>query len=125
MALAKVFKPSKRKTIVAVPIQIGSIFYDGTEKSPTWQNFNPKQLTISGDISATVLGTYTAVFTPKKNCFWADGTQNPVGVEWSIEFDDTSFAVGKNMLVSNTMRFGTDFVLIGDSTDDVEQEVSQ
>ena len=45
--------------------------YNGSSRSPSWNNYDSTKLTISGDTSATNQGTYTVGFTPKKGYVWA------------------------------------------------------
>lgn len=59
--------------ISTVPSQNGTLTYNGTEQSPTWNNFNSNELTIGGDIEPKInAGTYTATFTPNANYEWAE-----------------------------------------------------
>lgn len=73
-----------RAKITSVPSQNGTILYDGTPKSPTWNNYDPDKLTIGGTTTATNAGIYTATFTPKFNYQWADGTITAKEVTWEI-----------------------------------------
>ena len=72
-------------TIDAVPSQNGSLSYTGSAQSPAWNSYNPNTLTISGETSGTEAGTYTAIFTPKENYSWNDGTSTPREVTWTID----------------------------------------
>lgn len=72
-------------SINTVPSQAGSLVYNGNELTPSWNGYNPDQLTIGGTVKGTAAGTYTATFTPKDDYVWADGTQDPVTVNWTIE----------------------------------------
>lgn len=71
-------------TINAVPTQNGTLTYTGQAQSPSWNSFDTNALTISGVTSGTNAGTYTAIFTPKENYQWSDGTTNPKQVTWTI-----------------------------------------
>ena len=73
-----------KQPVNIVPSTNSSITYDGSAKTPLWQNFDPEQLTISGNTSATNAGTYTVYFTPKADYEWWDGTSTPKEVTWSI-----------------------------------------
>ena len=83
---------SNTPKLVAVPVQSGTLTYTGKAKSPTWEGYDSTLLTISGTNSATNAGTYTATFTPKKNCTWTDGTSNPKNVSWTIDKATNSFS---------------------------------
>lgn len=109
--LARVNVPGgQRATKINIPLpaQSGVLFYDGTEQSPTWNNYAANQLDISGTTAATEVGTYTAYFTPKGKYFWQDNSQATIPVTWSI-----NLATDSDSLVNNTMRFGTDSFYFG------------
>lgn len=72
-------------SINAVPSQSGSLFYTGGAQSPTWDNYNPTQLTLSGQTSGTNVGEYTATFTPIAPYVWSDGTSGAKNVTWTIQ----------------------------------------
>ena len=67
---------------LVTPSVLGDVIYDGTEQSPTWNNYNPVQLTIGGTVSATDAGTYTATFTPNSGYDW--GGTFPGASAWAI-----------------------------------------
>lgn len=71
-------------TINVVPDTTSSFTYDGSVKTPVWRNYDPEQLTITGNTSATNAGTYKVYFTPKADYEWSDGTIDPREVQWSI-----------------------------------------
>ena len=73
-----------KQPVNIVPSTNGSFTYDGSAKTPLWQNFDPEQLSISGSTSATNAGTYTVYFTPKADYEWYDGTSTPKEVQWRI-----------------------------------------
>ena len=77
------------KQEVAVPSQNGSITYDGTEKSPTWSNYDPNHMNIDSENSteaATNAGTYPVrfVLSDKTNYYWTGGSSEDYEAEWSI-----------------------------------------
>lgn len=53
-----------------VPYQQGTLYYTGNVLTPTWANYDPNQLEISGTTYATDVGTYEVTFTPTKNYKW-------------------------------------------------------
>lgn len=67
------------------PYQTETLTFTGEEQSPTWGAFDPEKLEISGDTAAVNAGEYEAVFTPKGDYVWADESQNPVVVKWTIQ----------------------------------------
>lgn len=70
--------------INTVPDTNSSFTYDGTTKTPLWQNYDPEQLSISGNTAGINAGTYKVYFTPKSDYEWWDGTSTPKEVTWSI-----------------------------------------
>lgn len=70
--------------INVVPDTLSAFTYDGSAKTPLWQNFDPDQLTIGGVTSAIDAGSYTVFFTPKSDFEWWDGTTTPKEVTWRI-----------------------------------------
>lgn len=72
------------KAAVAVPSQSGSRTYNGKAQSPAWSNYDANKLTIGGTTSGTNAGSYNAVFTPKANYCWSDGTAGEKTVTWTI-----------------------------------------
>ena len=71
-------------TISAVPTQNGTLTFTGSEQSPSWNNYNPKTLTLGGVTTGTNAGTYTATFTPKEGYKWSDDTTAAKEVTWTI-----------------------------------------
>lgn len=71
-------------TIPVLPTQRGTLTYNGSAQSPSWSNYDPEQLTISGVTPMVNAGTYTAEFTPKPGYQWWDGITGFKTVEWTI-----------------------------------------
>lgn len=74
----------ERKSLTAVPSQKNTLTYSGSALTPTWNNYDSSQLTISGETSATTAGTHYATFTPTANYRWSDGTTTGKQVAWTI-----------------------------------------
>ena len=72
-------------TISSTPSQNGSLVYNASVQSPTWNSYNPKQLTLGGVTEGTNAGEYEATFTPKGDYVWSDGTQDARTVTWTIK----------------------------------------
>lgn len=72
-------------TINTVPSQAGSLTYTGSQQTPAWNGYNPEMLELSGVTEGINAGEYDAIFTPLGDYVWADGTQDPVTVHWTIE----------------------------------------
>ena len=71
-------------TISTTPSQSGSLTYNTNPQSPSWSNYNSAQLTLGGVTSGTNVGSYNAIFTPKDDYMWSDGTTAAKTVSWSI-----------------------------------------
>lgn len=70
---------------VNLPSQSGTITYDGTAKTPTWLNYDPLKLQISGDYqNKTNAGTYQTGFKPISPYTWSNGNQNIQNTSWTI-----------------------------------------
>lgn len=70
--------------IPSLPVQSGNLTYNGSAQSPSWSNYDPEQLTISGVTPVVNAGSYNARFTPKPGYQWWDGTTEFKTVEWTI-----------------------------------------
>lgn len=75
----------KRAIIALIPIQSSSLVYDGNSLSPSWDNYNTSELSISGSTTGINAGDYNAIFTPTLNYQWADGSVVQKSVVWTIE----------------------------------------
>lgn len=69
---------------VEVPYQQGSLTYNGTIQRPTWSDYNESYFTINGNTEGLNAGVYVAMFTPKSNYCFADGSAFK-NVDWSID----------------------------------------
>lgn len=101
----------ERKSISAVPSQSGSLTYSGSALTPSWSNYDPDQLTISGEISATTAGTYYATFTPTANYRWSDGTITGKQVGWTIGKAAGSLSLSKTSITLNADAKSTTFTV--------------
>lgn len=71
--------------ISAVPVQSGTITYDGSAKTPAWLNYDTSKLQISGDYqNKTNVGTYPVGFKPISPYTWSNGTQELKNGTWAI-----------------------------------------
>lgn len=71
-------------TINVVPTQNGTLTYNGSAQSPSWNSYDPNALTLGGVTTGTNAGTYTATFTPKDKYQWSDGSKTAREVTWTI-----------------------------------------
>lgn len=83
--LALKLAQSAQLLIYVEPSQNGALIYNGKEQSPVWVGYNQEQMELSGVTEGVAAGTYEAVFTPKGDFMWVDGTQDPKLVSWTIE----------------------------------------
>lgn len=67
-----------------VPVQIGTLTYNGKEQRPVWSSYDQDRMIIGGVYSATDAGTYTATFTPARGYQWEDGATDTRAVSWTI-----------------------------------------
>ena len=89
---------------IPLPTQSGNVTYNGSAQSPTWTNYDPIQITMTGETSATDAGTHTVTCVPNGRCFWADGTQDPKTTTWTIGKAAGSVTLSAN---SGTVTYGT------------------
>lgn len=72
-----------KKSISTIPSQSNSLTYNGSSQTPTWNNYNSVELTLTGTLNETTAGNYTATFTPTANYRWSDGSSSK-NVTWTI-----------------------------------------
>lgn len=80
---------------VEVPVQRGTLTYNGEVQAPMWDNYNPNAMTVTGETSGTNAGAYTAIFTPNPNYQWGDGSISQKFVTWSIQKADGSLSLSE------------------------------
>lgn len=100
---AKTVLWSIEKAAIAVPSQIGTLTYTGSEQSPSWSNYDSSKMTLGGTTSGTNAGSYNATFTPGNNYKWIDGTTAAKTVDWSIGKAAGSLSLSKT---SMALKFG-------------------
>jgi len=98
-----------------LPTQSGTLTYNTSSQSPTWNNYDPTVLDISGDTSGTNAGTYTAIFTPNENYTWEDGTRTPKPANWVIGKAPGNITLSKNSVTLTTAN-PSDTVTFTDAT---------
>lgn len=101
--------PNKTK-ITTIPSQKGSLTYNGATQTPSWNNYNSAQLTLSviGQVNA---GTYKATFTPKADYCWSDGSTGAKEVSWTIGKAAGSLSLNKTSIVLNSDKL-TDTITV-------------
>lgn len=69
---------------IAVPTQTNIPTYNGSDKTPSWNGYDPLKMEISGVTSASDAGSYTAIFKLSYGYLFPDGT-NEARVKWTID----------------------------------------
>lgn len=72
-----------RATVTTAPSVAGKLTYTGEAQAPTWQNFNPEQLT-KAETAQTDAGDYSTSFAPTQNYQWSGGDTSARTVPWTI-----------------------------------------
>lgn len=69
---------------IAVPTQTNIPTYNGSDKTPNWNGYDPLKMEISGVTSASDAGSYTAIFKLSYGYLFPDGTDE-ARVKWTID----------------------------------------
>lgn len=69
---------------IAVPTQTNIPTYNGSDKTPSWNGYDPLKMEISGVTSASDAGSYTAIFKLSYGYLFPDGTDE-ARVKWTID----------------------------------------
>ena len=69
---------------IAVPTQTNIPTYNGSDKTPSWNGYDPLKMEISGVTSASDAGGYTAIFKLSYGYLFPDGTDE-ARVKWTID----------------------------------------
>ena len=104
-----------RIVIENVPTQSGTLTYDGTIQTATFNDFDPSELDVSGN-TGTNAGSYTAEFTPKNGYCWSDLTTTAKTVTWEIEKAAGSITLDKISISLDTTTLYSDVTIttVGD-----------
>lgn len=110
------------KISIPIPSQTGELYYNGESQSPEWKNFNPKQVSISGEVSGISERTYTAIFSiiDKQTYVWEDGTDEDKYVDWVIGTRMYEWIPSRlpNLLSWNSVTYGANkYVCVADKSD--------
>ena len=82
----------QRATITTAPSPSGPLDYTGEAQAPTWQNYNPEQLTKTETPQADA-GTHSTSFAPTKNYQWSGGDTSAREVQWVINKAKNTFSI--------------------------------
>lgn len=69
---------------IAVPTQTNIPTYNGSDKTPSWNGYDPLKMEISGVTSASDAGSHTAIFKLSYGYLFPDGTDE-ARVKWTID----------------------------------------
>ena len=69
---------------ISVPTQTNIPTYNGSDKTPSWNGYDPLKMEISGVMSASDAGSYTAIFKLSYGYLFPDGTDE-ARVKWTID----------------------------------------
>lgn len=78
-----------------------AITFNGSNQSPTINNYNSTSMVLSGDTSVRDVGDYTITVTPAEGWAWNNGTQDPISFNYSI----TKLSLAKPYLSDTTKTF--------------------
>ena len=109
----------QRATITAVPSVSGPLPYTGSAQAPTWQNFNPEQLTKTETPQANA-GTHSTSFTPKPNYQWSGGDTSARTVEWTIGKAANTFSISP----SGTQSLGVGDTVVIQATSNSDAQIT-
>ena len=88
---------------VGIPVPIPTLAspamtYNGTLQTPSFNNYDPAAMTMSGDVNATNAGSYSTTFTLKSGFIWEDGTIGDQTIPWSIAKASPNLSVSTNTI---------------------------
>lgn len=87
-------------TVSTLPMQSGSLTYNGNAQSPSWANYDPSKMEITGETTGTSAGIYTARVALIDMYMWSDTLDQRA--------KDITWAIGALRLTKPTLT-GTDF----------------
>jgi len=87
---------------LSTPAQSGSLTYNGSAQSPSWNGYDSSKMTMGGTTSGTNAGSYNATFTPTSNYQWTDGTTTAKTVAWSIQKAAGSLSISPTSMTLDT-----------------------
>ena len=87
---------------LSTPAQSGSLTYNGSAQSPSWNGYDSSKMTMGGTTSGTNAGSYNATFTPTSNYQWTDGTTTAKTVAWSIQKAAGSLSISPESMTLDT-----------------------
>ena len=91
------------KLSVAIPAPSGTVTYNGNSQSPTWSNYDPDLMSITGNVSGINAGTYQVVFSLNNTVGtqWSDGSLTDKTVSWTINKAAGSLSISPTSITLN------------------------
>lgn len=86
--------------LVTIPSQNGTLTYDGTNKIPSWSNFDSENSSVSVIAQANA-GTYNATFSLIRGK-WSDGTTGDKTIQWTIGKANNTLSLNPTSITLNT-----------------------
>lgn len=68
---------------ISIPYLIAPLVYTGQTLYPVF--YDNGGYNKSGDLSGLAVGTYSTTFTLDQDCYWTDGTTDPITLSWTID----------------------------------------
>lgn len=87
---------------LSTPTQSGSLTYNGSAQSPSWNGYDSSKMTMGGTTSGTNAGSYDANFATTANYQWPDGTTEAKTVSWSIQKAAGSLSISPESMTLDT-----------------------
>lgn len=110
--------------VCVIPTQKGTLYYTGSTISPEWNNYDTNKMSISGTRTGKNAGTYTAVFTPKNNYIWEDGTTVSKNVSWTISKAKATITLEPSTLVLSLSKDAAGKEVIARKTNPANTKIS-
>lgn len=92
-----------RLKIANVPSQSGTLTYNGSAQTPSWNNYDSTKMTLSVT-AQTNAGSYTASFTPKDDYCWSDSSITAKTPPWTIGKAAGSLSLNKTSITLNSSK---------------------
>lgn len=93
---------------IPLPVQAGTLTYNGKTQSPAWSGYDAAKMTMGGVVSGINAGTFTATFTPKRGYCWQDGSRDAKNVTWRIGKANGSLVLSTTSIsLDNSAKTGT------------------
>lgn len=113
--------PNKVK-ITKVPTQKTIPTYSGSPITADFNDYDPAQLTIGGDVTKTDAGDYNATFTPKEDYCWENGTSEEKTVPWKINKAQGTMSIAPDSITLNAEKLSDTITVTRDGNGAITAE---